>query len=240
MSETQEFARLAPRHPEMLDRWLARGAVALIVTLQFSLINDFGYGPRRIAPFIELFLLIPITALTVRAERLAWLAHDRRQLESASSRRGVVLVLGMTLVVIVSLANARSLLLLVDALLAGKTHNGRTLLLDALNIWATNVIVFSLWYWALDRGGPWIDRRDHRGPSEFIFPYMTLPVQVVGADVRPGYVDYLFLSFNTATAFSPTDALPLTPRMKLLMMLESVVSLGTLALVAARAVNILA
>ena len=240
MSDYREFARLAPEHPEMLDRWLTRGAIAAIVTLQFSLVNDFGYGPRRIAPFIELFLLIPITALTIRAERLAWRAHDRGELDFASSHRGVALALGIALVVIVSLANARSLLLLVEALLAGKTHNGRTLLLDALNIWATNVIVFSLWYWVLDRGGPWIDRRDHRGPSEFIFPYMTLPAEIVGADVRPGYVDYLFLSFNTSTAFSPTDALPLTARMKLLMMLESVVSLGTLALVAARAVNILA
>jgi uncharacterized membrane protein len=240
MSDDREFARLTPEHPQMLDRWLTRGAVALIVTLQFSLINDFGYGPRRIAPFVELILLIPTTALTIRAERRARLAQDRRQLESASSHRGVALVLGMTLVVVVSLANARSLLLLVQALLAGKTHNGRALLLDALNIWATNVIVFSLWYWALDRGGPWIDRRDHRGPSEFIFPYMTLPAGIVAADARPSYVDYLFLSFNTSTAFSPTDTLPLTARMKLLMILESIVSLGTLALVAARAVNILA
>jgi uncharacterized membrane protein len=240
MSHDLEFERLAPEHPEMVDRWLTRGAIAAIVALQFSLINDFGYGPRRIAPVVELILLIPITALTLRAERLAWLARDKGQLESASSHRDVALVLGLTLLVIVSLANARSLLLLLEALLSGKTHNGRTLLLDALNIWATNVIVFSLWYWALDRGGSWIDRRDHQGPSEFIFPYMTLPSQIVGTDARPIYVDYLFLSFNTSTAFSPTDTMPLTARMKLLMMLESIVSLGTLALVAARAVNILA
>jgi uncharacterized membrane protein len=69
---------------------------------------------------------------------------------------------------------------------------------------------------------------------------MTLPAETVGADARPSYVDYLFLSFNTSTAFSPTDTMPLTARMKLLMMLEAIVSLLTLALVAARAVNILA
>jgi hypothetical protein len=227
-------------HPEMLDRWIVRVAFLVVVALQFSLINDFGYGPRRLAPILELVLLIPAMALTLRAERIAWNAHDRRQWESASSYRGLNFVLGIALVIIVSLANARSLLLLVQALLGGKTHNGRMLLLDALNIWATNVIVFSLWYWALDRGGPWIDRRDHRGPSEFIFPFMTLPAEIVGPDARPRYVDYLFLSFNTSTPFSPTDTLPLTARMKLLMMLESIVSLGTLALVAARAVNILA
>jgi uncharacterized membrane protein len=149
-------------------------------------------------------------------------------------------VLGIVLVVVVSVANGRALLLVVRALLAGRPHDGRALLLDALNIWVTNVIVFSLWYWQLDRGGPSIDRSDHGGPSEFIFPQMTLPPGTAGADTKPGYVDYLFLSFNTSTAFSPTDTMPLTRRMKLLMMLEAYVSLLTLALVAARAVNILA
>jgi hypothetical protein len=143
------------------------------------------------------------------------------------------------LVTVISLANARSLLLLLRALLAGATPNGRTLLLDALNIWATNVIVFSLWYWMLDRGGPSPDKRDHRGASEFQFPQPPSAGTAV-AELKPGFVDYLFLSYCTSTAFSPTDTLPLTARMKLLMMLEATVSLLTLALVAARAVNILA
>lgn len=235
MSDHQESAR-----PEMLDRWLVRGAMAGVVVLQFSLINNFGYGARWLAPILELILLVPLTALTLRAERLAWRAETRQQWESANLYRRLNLVLGLTLVAVINLANGRSLLLLVEGLLAGATHNGRTLLLDALNIWGTNVIVFSVWYWVLDRGGPWLDQRDHRGPSEFIFPNMTLPAGTPGADVRPGYIDYLFLSFNTSTAFSPTDTMPLTVRMKLLMMLEATVSLLTLALVAARAVNILA
>ncbi len=226
--------------PLVLDRWLVRFALAGIVALQFSLINELGYGSHRIAPIVELVLLIPASLLALRAELIASRASDDGKWERASSYRGLNLVLGLSLLVIVSLANARALYLLVDALLAGKTHNGRTLLLDALNIWATNVIVFSLWYWVLDRGGPWIDSRDHRGRSEFIFPQMTLPSSSAGADAPPRYIDYLFLSFNTSTAFSPTDTMPLTGRMKLLMMLESIVSLGTLALVAARAVNILA
>jgi hypothetical protein len=227
-------------HPEMLDRWLVRGAVAVAVTLQLSLINDFAYGTRWLAPAVELILLVPLTVLSLRAETLAWRAHTSQQWESATRYRRFNLVLGVALVAIISLANARSLLLLVRALLAGTTHNGRALLLDALNIWATNVIVFSLWYWELDRGGPSVDRRDHQGRSEFIFPHMTLMPGTVGADAKPGFVDYLFLSFNTSTAFSPTDTMPLTGRMKLLMMLEATVSLLTLALVAARAVNILA
>jgi hypothetical protein len=235
MLDDRESAR-----PVFLDRWLVRGAVAVVVTLQLSLINGFAYGTRWLAPVIEIALLVPLTALTLRAEAIAWNAHTGRQWESAAWYRPFSRVLGVLLVAVISLANARSLLLLVRALLAGATHNGRTLLLDALNIWATNVIVFSLWYWQLDRGGPSIDRRDHRGPSEFIFPQMTAQAGTVSADAKPGYIDYLFLSFNTSTAFSPTDTIPLTPRMKLLMMLESSISLLTLALVAARAVNILA
>jgi uncharacterized membrane protein len=226
---------------EMLDRWLVRGAMAVVVTLQFVLINDFGYGRRWLAPVVELVLLVPLTVLTIRAETLAWRAHTSQQWKSANLYRRFNYAIGLTLAVIISVANTRSLLLLLGALLGGKTHNGRMLLLDALNIWATNVIIFSLWYWVFDRGGPSVVwRDDHRGPSEFIFPHMMLPAGTVGADKRPGYVDYLFLSFNTSTAFSPTDTMPLTARMKLLMMLESAVSLGTLALVAARAVNILA
>ena len=228
------------RHPEMLDRWLVRGAIIVVVTLQFSLINDFGYGTRWLAPVLEIILLVPLTALTLRADILAWNAHTSQQWEAAKRYRQFNVALGIALVGVVSFANGRALLLLLRALLAGRPHDGRTLLLDALNIWATNVIVFSLWYWQLDRGGPSVGPSDHTGRTEFIFPQMTLPTGTVGANAKPGFIDYLFLSFNTSTAFSPTDTMPLTGRMKLLMMLEAYVSLLTLALVAARAVNILA
>jgi hypothetical protein len=235
MSRVREFIR-----SEMLDRWLARCAVAVIVTLQLSLISIFPFGGRWLAPTFELILLVPLTVFTVRAEVLAWRAHTRREWESAAWFHRFNLVVGQFLVAVISLSNARALLTLVRVLLAGSTHNGRALLLDALNIWATNVIVFALWYWELDRGGPSIDRRAERRPSEFIFPHMTLPAESPDRNRAPSFVDYLFLSFTTSTAFSPTDTLPLTPRMKLLMMLEGTISLLTLALVAARAVNILA
>ena len=227
-------------HPKLLDRWIARGAIAVVVTLQFSLINDFSYGARWLAPVLEIVLLVPLTILSIRAERVAWSARTPDEWKSATSFQRFNHKLGIALVSVISLSNVRSLMLLVRALLGGATENGRTLLLDALNIWATNVIAFSLWYWLLDRGGPSIDGDARHGASEFIFPRMTLPAGTPGAGVAPGYIDYLFLSFNTSTAFSPTDTMPLTVRMKLLMMLEAIVSLLTLALVAARAVNILA
>jgi uncharacterized membrane protein len=229
-----------PAHPKVLDRWLVRGAIAVVVTLQFSLINDLSYGGRWLAPVVEIILLVPLTILSIRAERLAWNARTPEAWQAATSSHRFNHKVGIALVTIISLFNVRSLVLLLRALLGGASENGRTLLLDALNIWAINVIVFSLWYWLLDRGGPAVDRDARHGASEFIFPRMTLPPETKGADVEPGFIDYLFLSFNTSTAFSPTDTMPLTARMKLLMMLQAIVSLLTLALVAARAVNILA
>ena len=135
--------------------------------------------------------------------------------------------------------NFIALFFLLRALLGGHAGDARSLLIDAVNIWLTNVIAFALWYWSIDRGGPASrDLTTHSMP-DFLFPQMTMD------DPRftswsPGFVDYLFLSFTNATAFSPTDTLPLSPRAKLLMMADAGVSLLTLALVAARAVNILA
>jgi hypothetical protein len=229
-----------PAHPKLMDRWLVRGAIAVVVTLQFSLINDFSYGGRWLAPVVEIILLVPLTVLSLRAERVAWNARTPEAWQSATWFQRFNHKLGIALVTIISLFNVRSLLMLLRALLSGATENGRTLLLDAVNIWATNVIVFSLWYWLLDRGGPSVDGDARHGASELLFTHMTLPPGTPGAGAPPGYIDYLFFSFNTSTAFSPTDTMPLTIRMKLLMMLEATVSLLTLALVAARAVNILA
>lgn len=146
----------------------------------------------------------------------------------------------------VTLINAASLVSLINALLghtASKT--GQTLLLDAVNIWLTNVIVFSLWYWSIDRGGP--ASRGVIGPGErdFLFPQMQMQMQTQqNSGTRdtawsPGFVDYLYVAFTNASAFSPTDTMPLSGRAKLLMMAQSSISLLTLALVAARAVNIL-
>ncbi|RUW66408.1 hypothetical protein EOA31_31335, partial [Mesorhizobium sp. M4B.F.Ca.ET.049.02.1.2] len=101
------------------------------------------------------------------------------------------------------------------------------------------VIVFSLWFWSTDRGGPPTCGLVKRAQADFLFPQMTLPDREIRGWL-PGFVDYAFLAFTNATAFSPTDTLPLTQRAKLLMMAEALISLLTIALVAARAVNILA
>lgn len=139
-----------------------------------------------------------------------------------------------------TLINVIALALLMQAIVKGHAGSGQTLLLDSVNIWVTNVVVFALWYWILDRGGP--SSRglvpDHK--RDFLFTQQQLNDQVQGfSDWLPGFIDYLFLAYTNATAFSPADTFPLTARAKLLMIAESAISLVTIALVASRAVGIL-
>jgi hypothetical protein len=112
------------------------------------------------------------------------------------------------------------------------------LLSSSVAIWVTNVLVFSLLYWHLDRGGPYARASQVGHTPDWLFPQAGLP-----EDVSPGwqplFLDYLFLGYTTATAFSPTDVLPLTRRVKMLMMIESTISLLTMVVVAARAINVL-
>ncbi|MBV9527337.1 hypothetical protein [Sphingomonas sp.] len=147
----------------------------------------------------------------------------------------------LLLTALITAINFGALLELVHRLLHGTASKaGETLLLDALNIWGTNVIAFGLWFWSIDRGGPASRGLTAIEKCDFLFPQMTMHGATRPEGWSPGFIDYLYLSFTNATAFSPTDTMPLSRRAKLLMMLESTVSLLTIALVAARAVNILA
>ena len=113
------------------------------------------------------------------------------------------------------------------------------LLRAAAALWVANVLVFASWYWRLDAGGPnQRDLRDSHDEGAFLFPQMITPWES-DKNWRPGFVDYLFLAFNTSTAFSPTDVPVLSRWAKLMMMVQALISLATVALLAARAVNIL-
>ncbi|HKV39455.1 MAG TPA: hypothetical protein VJX67_09595, partial [Blastocatellia bacterium] len=135
-----------------------------------------------------------------------------------------------------------SLCLLIDALPAHK-EAPVAMLLSAACLWTTNILVFALWYWRLDAGGPHQrDKRPGHTEGAFLFPQMTLGEDTAETGEQPwspNFVDYLFLAFNTSTAFSPTDAPVLARWAKVLMMLQSLLSLAIIALLAARAVNIL-
>ncbi|ODT13636.1 MAG: hypothetical protein ABS57_17900, partial [Mesorhizobium sp. SCN 65-12] len=192
-----------------------------------------------LAPVLEAALLVPLSVATAWTQSEARKAVEDHEWHRIGERRLMIRRTALVMTGIISLMNCGSLVFLVRALVGGHAGStGTTLLVDALNIWVTNVIVFALWFWSTDRGGPPTCGLVKRAEADFLFPQMSLNDR----DMRgwlPGFVDYLFLAFTNATAFSPTDTMPLTPRAKLLMMAEAMISLLTIALVAARAVNIL-
>jgi uncharacterized membrane protein len=148
---------------------------------------------------------------------------------------------GLSLSGVITLATVWSLVMLIGGLPA-KKENPEELLRAAVALWISNILVFACWYWRLDAGGPHArDQRRFHTDGAFLFPQMTLPddSHLCKTGWRPGFIDYLFLAFNTSTAFSPTDVPVLSRWAKCLMMVQSSVSLGTLAILAARAINIL-
>jgi hypothetical protein len=179
---------------------------------------------RFVLPTLEILLLAPLFLAAPRSELLGRLWH----------RRAVLGLIGL-----ISFANAGSMILLVHYIITGHQLGGHELVLASIDIWWTNVIVFSLWFWQLDGGGPARRHPDQPGHErDFLFPQLENPA-FAAPGWRPMYVDYLYTSFTNAAAFSPTDVLPLTRLAKMLMLVESAASLLTLLMVASRAVNIL-
>ena len=222
------------------DFWLARGAILVIVMLQIGIVNDLAIGPRWLAPGLELALLIPLSLATAWTLTRARGASTDAQWASINRHRRKVRRLAFVLTAICTLMNFGALARLIAAILAGHAGTGKTLLLDATNIWATNVVIFALWFWSLDRGGPAAGGIISEAQSDFLFTQQQTGVdREQFKDWSPGFIDYLFLAFTNATAFSPADTFPLTTRAKLLMMAEAVISLCTIAIVASRAVGIL-
>ncbi|HEY1730397.1 MAG TPA: hypothetical protein VGG15_01525 [Terriglobales bacterium] len=195
--------------------FVAMGADALI---HYALPERLSVGPRWLLFAVILVLLIPIT-FTYRIGR-----HD------------VTRILTFVALGALTIALIGSLGLMVQGLPHHKDPPG-TLLKSATLLWATNVLVFALWYWKLDAGGP-SGRQLAESESSFLFPQKMCP-EACAPGWSPMFVDYLFLAFNTSTAFSPTDTAVLSRWAKGLMMIQSLISLSVIALLAARAVNIL-
>jgi len=195
--------------------------VVAALLLQLVLPANLVVGPTWVLPVLEAALLVPLL-IGVRRR------HPR---ESIWAR-----ALSIALIAVINVANVVSLALLAYYLIHGGRANGHQLILASISIWLTNVLIFGLWYWEVDRGGPGARLHPHPQPPEFLYPQMTAP-KVAQPDWRPGFVDYLYVSLTNATAFSPTDTMPLTRRVKALMGLQAVASLLTVALVAARAVK---
>ncbi len=213
---------------EILDaepRWPAFIAVLAVGGLYMGLPDALTLGPRWLFPSLILALLFP----TVVSH------HTGRH------RLNTIFVFLVDALLTIGLTV--SVILLIGAL---PTHREPplALLLSAASLWATNILVFALWYWRLDAGGPHQrDKRAGHPDGAFLFPQMTMSEEALREagqqDWSPNFIDYLFLAFNTSTALSPTDVPVLARWAKLLTMLQSLLSLLILALLAARAVNLL-
>jgi hypothetical protein len=220
------------REEEIESRWEAAPAVATILGFQVVLasVSRIEHWTLLTLPWwVWLISVPPELALLIP---LAW-SRPRHRLEQLGLRRMVALAL----LGVISLTNALLLVALIGSLVKGKETSGAQLLLKAVTVWGTNVIAFGLWYWAVDRGGPVRRLQPDPPPPDFQFPQMENP-QLAAPGWFPELVDYVYVSFTNSIAFSPTDAMPLTRRAKLLMLSESAISAITILLVAARAVNI--
>ncbi len=203
--------------------WQAQLAILATLLLYFALPSRLTIGPHWFLPALEGVLLIGLAISTPYRHHTQSPIHHR---------------MSVGLVAVVTVANFVALGVLLHLLLEPNQAAGRDLILSAAQIWVTNVAVFGLWYWEVDRGGPHMRTKPETLVPDFFFPQMEM-TRLPFADWRPSFFDYLYVAFTNASAFSPTDAMPLSVRVKALMLVEAAASFLTVGLVAARAVNIL-
>ncbi len=216
-------------------RYPAAAAILVAIALYVLLPSTLVFGPRYVVPALELVLLVPLLV-----------GNPRRMTRETRALR----LVSIGLLLLIAAANLSSLVLLVDQLVNGATKNGGTLLLAAAQVWLTNIIVFALAFWELDRGGPVLRTRAPRSqlpPADFRFPQdedhdaidEVAARSAARSDWSAGFLDYLYVSVTNSSAFSPTDTMPLSHRAKMLMTTESVSALMLSVLVIARGVSLL-
>ncbi len=215
---------------EAEPKWPGFVALLAVGAIRYALPPALSVGPQWLLIAVLILLLIP-KSIFIRQDQI----RMHRILGHATSALVTVDMIG-------------SLILLISRL-PGHKETPKQLLIAASLLWFSNVLVFASWYWRLDAGGPF--GRDSQAAKAgglhidgaFLFPQMTMTPELLErmgeARWRPGFVDYLFLAFNTSTAFSPTDVPVLSRWAKALMMVQALISLTTIAIIAARAVNIL-
>lgn len=218
MTEQTQMSRTEPRWPV--------GIAIVGVILLFVLLP----GPIRLLPTWVTYvmgsvMLASVAAVGFSAGQPRWLRVER-----------VVTLLFFVVSAVLIIANLANLISMMATRSA--TLSGSQLLTSSVGMWAANVLTFSLLFWQLDRGGPESRVNHLAARTDWLFPQAGAPEGNVPAGWQPVFVDYLYLAYSTATAFSATDVMPLTNRAKLLMMLESAISLATLLVVLARAINI--
>jgi hypothetical protein len=216
--EPAQPIRIEPRWPVVLSVLVVLFVLTMLPARIRLLPSWFAYA-------IGIALLLPMAGVWLSGAHAWWLRVERTTTLVFS-----VFAEAVTLTTL--------LYLIFQMLDRPADFSGRQLLTTSIGAWVTNVLAFSLVYWRIDRGGPEARANDAGMRPDWLFPQTGVPEEA-SPGWRPTYVDYLFLSFSTATAFSTTDVMPLTSRAKMLMMFESAVSLATLVVVASRAINIL-
>ena len=233
MAQESEDDEVPPRRGEV--RLPAAVATLAAIALYAALPNELLIGGRIVLPVLEVALLIALVA-----------ANPHRM----TRENRLLRLLSVGLAVLIVAANLVALIVLVQALISGEATEGKTLLLAAGQVWATNVIAYGLLFWELDRGGPvrrQVTKRKELPDADFRFPqdedHDTVVEVARGSSIQgnwvPAFLDYLYLSCTNSSAFSPTDTMPLSSRAKLLMMAESTSALLISVLVIARAVGAL-
>jgi hypothetical protein len=202
--------------------WPGQVAIVIALALYLALPAALTIGPGWPLPLAEGVVL----AALVIATRAGRAAARRRQI-------------AVGLVLVAALANLVSLGLLTHYLLGGGRARGANLLDGGVLIWTTSLLLFAVLYWELDRGGPRRPGADRAAMlPDFLFPQMT-DSRYAAPAWKPGFLDYLYVSLTNQTAFSPTDTMPLTPRVKVLMGVQGLAALITVGVIVARAVNLL-
>jgi hypothetical protein len=220
-------AWLQPGNAE--SRWPVLLALVAAIAMQRAIPVRYTLAPRWPLIALEVALLVV----------LLWLNPVRF---TRSTRIGKVA--SLVLLAAITADNTASAVVLDYHILTGKVSNDAALLLGSgAAIFITNIIVFGIWYWEVDRGGPFArlgveDPQPRRRHPDFMFPQMATP-KVAPKAWEPRFFDYLYVSLTNVMAFSPTDTMPLTHRAKAMMTLQAIVAVSTLALVVARAVNVL-
>jgi hypothetical protein len=218
MKEPAPVLRIEARWPVIL-------VILAVLFLLTMLPRPLAMLPVWISWVAGTVVIVPIAAVGLTAAKARWLRIER-----------IVTLLFFIFVGVGIVFNLASLIREMVHRSAG--IDGLQLLSSSIAVWVANVLVFSILYWQIDRGGPEARVNNAGTKPDWLLPQAGAP-EDAPPDWRPTFVDYLFLGFSTATAFSPTDALPLTSRAKMLMMLESMISLVTIVVVASRAINIL-
>jgi len=204
-------------------RWPVSFVVAVVILLQYLLPKSLSLRIQPEICIVEAVLMLALFAISPGR---------------INSHRNATWWTGIALTGVMTASNIASAVQLVQRLIDGTIKSPTSLLAFGGSIWLTNMVVFSLWYWEFDRGGPGARAEAIDPYPDFLFPQMT-NAEYSPEEWRPTYFDYLFTSYTNASAFSPTDVMPLTRWAKMLMMIQSATSLITVGLVIARAVNIL-